>query len=58
MWSHIDSDFTLISSPSTNSIVCLLPLASCALDVPMSFVAKIVSRKSQNYFFKKACELH
>lgn len=34
----------LISSRSTNFIVSLLPLASCALDVPTSFVAKIVDR--------------
>lgn len=34
----------LISSLSTNFTVSLLPLASCALDVPTSFVAKIVDR--------------
>lgn len=41
---EIHSISFLISSLSTNFIVSLLPLASCALDVPTSFVAKIVDR--------------
>lgn len=34
----------LVSSLSTNFTVSLLHLASCALDVPTSYVAKIVDR--------------